>query len=789
MRKIYLLAVLIGFFTSSLLNAQLNVSYVGDITYSQNLSDIWGYVTPEGDEYALVGVNNGVSVVDLSDPANPTEAFFFAGASSTWRDIKTWDEYAYITNETGGGLMVLDLTGLPDNASATNWAPTIAGEGTLSSIHNIWIDEFGYAYLAGSSLNNGGMIYVNLFDDPANPEFAGLGPSVYSHDVFTRNNVMYSSEIYIGEFTIYDVSDKGNTQILGSHPTEAAFTHNTWLSDDGNILYTTDEVANAPVGAYDVSDPSDVEELDQFRPLETLGDGVIPHNVHVWQDWLIVSYYTDGCIILDGSNPTNLVEVGNFDTFLPPSTGFSGAWGAYPFLPSGLILISDIGNGMYVLQPNYVNACWLEGQVTDANTSAGIPGVDIVIESTIIFDESVSQGNYATGYAIAGTYDITFSKPGYNSLTVPAELTNGVITILDVALVPLESVNASGTVLDGFDNSSVEGATLILENDEFNFEFTSDADGNFNIENIFPGTYQVSAGLWGYNSECIDIVIDEGANNFTITLQPGVYDDFSVDLGWTTTSNASTGDWEIGDPIETSLGGGNIMNPGSDVANDCFGKAYVTGNGGGSVGDDDVDNGVVTLTSPEFDYDNTGNSILSYYRWFANDGGNGTPNDELEVFIFNDSQEILLETLDEGDNANNWDQISFDLDDLGLTGDSYQVRFVTSDGQNSGHIVEAAVDQFRIDFTVGIAEATLEAELLIQPNPSTGTFQIAYNAEGPLNQGFLIIHDELGRAVYRSAIAGQNGLIEVGASFESGVYLLQLTDGNLVSKTQRLVKL
>ena len=49
---------------------------------------------------------------------------------------------------------------------------------------------------------------------------------------------------------------------------------------------------------------SDIKELDQFRPLATLGDGVVPHNVHVFNDYLIISYYTDGVLIVDGSSDT-----------------------------------------------------------------------------------------------------------------------------------------------------------------------------------------------------------------------------------------------------------------------------------------------------------------------------------------------------------------------------------------------------------------------------------------------------------------------------------------------------
>jgi len=99
-------------------------------------------------------------------------------------------------------------------------------------------------------------------------------------------------------FLFNDVTDKENYLTLGSQTTDFNFTHNAWLNDEGNVLFTTDEIANAPVGSYDVSDLNDIQILDLFKPYETLGDGVIPHNVHVWNDWIIISYYSMGVLLL-----------------------------------------------------------------------------------------------------------------------------------------------------------------------------------------------------------------------------------------------------------------------------------------------------------------------------------------------------------------------------------------------------------------------------------------------------------------------------------------------------------
>ena len=112
--------------------------------YSEELSDIWGYAAPDGTEYALVGVNNGTSIVSLADPANPTEVGFIQGSSSNWRDIKTYGDYAFVTTEGPDGLLVIDMTNLPTSFESYYWKPQLPNLGTLNTCHNIYIDEDGW---------------------------------------------------------------------------------------------------------------------------------------------------------------------------------------------------------------------------------------------------------------------------------------------------------------------------------------------------------------------------------------------------------------------------------------------------------------------------------------------------------------------------------------------------------------------------------------------------------------------------------------------------------------------
>ena len=108
--NIYLITLLFPFFIFS--QNSLNMEQIGNLEYDQDLNDVWGYVAPNGEEHALVGCANGFSYVNISDPSNPYEVFFVPGSNSIWRDLKTWDHYAYITTEAEDGLLIVDLNDL-----------------------------------------------------------------------------------------------------------------------------------------------------------------------------------------------------------------------------------------------------------------------------------------------------------------------------------------------------------------------------------------------------------------------------------------------------------------------------------------------------------------------------------------------------------------------------------------------------------------------------------------------------------------------------------------------------
>lgn len=424
-----LLIVFFLFHTAGM--AQLNMSLLGKYTYSNDIGSLWGYADGNGNEYALVGAYNGLSIVNVTVPTNPVQVQFVPTSNSYWHEVKTWSHYAYVVNETGGGLLIVDLSNLPNAVSYVNWTGGSLG---LSTGHTLFIDEEGIAYINGSDVGVGGVLFLDLNTNPMNPSHIGTYSNGYVHDCFARNDTMWTAQIYSGQFKVVNVANKAAPVVLASQSTPGNFTHNTALSDNGKYLFTTDEVSNSYITSYNVSNLGNISEADRFQA--NPGTSSIAHNVHVKGNFLVNGYYRDGVIITDARDPTNLIKVGSYDTSPFSGSGYNGCWDTYPYLPSGNIIAADIEEGLFVLGVNYVSAALLSGKVTDYSGGASLNGVSVsIVDASNTAVTTDLSGNYKTGYATAGTYSVTFSKSGYHTKTIPGvSLTNGGHTVLNTSL-------------------------------------------------------------------------------------------------------------------------------------------------------------------------------------------------------------------------------------------------------------------------------------------------------------------------------------------------------------------
>ncbi|MFQ5529830.1 MAG: choice-of-anchor B family protein [Gemmatimonadota bacterium] len=347
-------------------------------------NDVWGWTDAETDrEYALVGMTDATSFIDVTDAANPVYVGKLdrtpGAPGSGWRDIKVYDNHAFIVSEAGGhGVQVFDLTQLRDVQNAPVEFEQTAHYDGISSAHNIVInEESGFAFSVGSNGGGetcGGGLHMIDLRTPAEPTFAGCFSDTdtgnagtgYSHDA---QCVMYEGpdadyrgrEICIGAnetaISVADVTDKANPIAISSatYPT-VGYAHQGWFTEDQRYWFMNDEgdENNQELGLTATRTLIwDMQDLDDpVLAKEHLGETLtIDHNLYIKGDLMYQSNYVSGLRILDVSDPESPVEVGFFDT-VPDneSVVFDGSWSNYPFFESGTIIVTSGSQGVFMLQ-------------------------------------------------------------------------------------------------------------------------------------------------------------------------------------------------------------------------------------------------------------------------------------------------------------------------------------------------------------------------------------------------------------------------------------------------------
>ncbi len=365
-------------------------------TSSTEANDIWGhYDLNDGKEYALIGLQKGIGIVDVSDPENPNVVTTIASKSTIWRDIKVyqkfdssvnrWKSYAYVTaDNTSVGLLIIDLSNLPTSAQV------ISTDRTDLSAHNVYLSNVDYStgvslsgaspylHIAGSN-KNGGAYNTYSLSNPASltsvfkPSDATRGD--YSHDLSSMIihdsrkdtqcvNGGQNCEVFFdfneNNFQLWDKTDNSDPQRLSQTTyTNAQYVHSGWYTEDKLVVIVHDELDEQRVGLNTTVRFFEINDLRSPNLISTWTGPTraIDHNGFVRGNRYYMSNYERGLTVLDITNPASPFEVGFFDTYpINDSASFNGAWGVYPFLPSGTILVSDINSGLYILKDNTLNS-------------------------------------------------------------------------------------------------------------------------------------------------------------------------------------------------------------------------------------------------------------------------------------------------------------------------------------------------------------------------------------------------------------------------------------------------
>lgn len=349
------------------------------------LNDNWGWTDSRtGREYALVGRSDGTSFVDVTDPTRPRYLGDLpkpAGSpSSVWRDMKVYKDHVFVVADASGehGVQVFDLTRLRDVKTPQTFTEDAHYDG-IASAHNIVMnDETGFAYAVGVSGGGetcGGGLHMIDVRNPKQPVFAGCfsdpqtgrSGTGYSHDaqcvIYRGPDAKYRGrEICVGSnenaISIADVTDKAAPIAVSraSYP-DVGYAHQAWLTDDHRYLYLGDELdetngkGEAAKGTrtlvWDLADLGDPILIKQHVGERKATD----HNLYVKGNRMYQANYTSGLRILDISDPANPREVGYFDTVPGEDTPqMAGAWSNYPYFKSGTIVVTSVGEGLFLVR-------------------------------------------------------------------------------------------------------------------------------------------------------------------------------------------------------------------------------------------------------------------------------------------------------------------------------------------------------------------------------------------------------------------------------------------------------
>lgn len=379
----------------------LNYDLMGRITLeemdAEAGNDCWGWTdSTTGREYAIMGVNNGTSFIDITDSTSPIYLGKLPTATvdSSWRDMKVYNDHVYIVSEAGDhGLQVFNLANLRGIDSEQVFSADYTDK-SFGQAHNIAINEdSGYAYIAGARTKG---IYALNLSNPLAPKLELEGSQFgYSHDAQIVNykgpdQDHFGKEIYIGsnenKVDIVDVTDKSEPKLISTFLYDHQYTHQAWLTDDHKYALLGDELdevdsnyelkADAKTRTV-IIDLSDLDKPSLHHDYEA-ETKAIDHNGYVKGTEFFLASYTAGLRVLDILNidQKSISEIGFFNTFidhndsgLPNSTtvksqdpdgdhsgkkgnssAFNGAWSVYPFFKSENIIISDINSGLYIVK-------------------------------------------------------------------------------------------------------------------------------------------------------------------------------------------------------------------------------------------------------------------------------------------------------------------------------------------------------------------------------------------------------------------------------------------------------
>jgi choice-of-anchor B domain-containing protein len=437
MKHFYTAALLTLFSVNVLAQDSMNCELVfhwsdpeipGSWAFDNAYNEIWGYAA-DGHEYAIIGTTEGTHIFDITIPSEAEQVQFIegevTGPNIIHRDFHDYAGYLYIVADEGASsLQIVDLSGLPDEVNV------VYDSGSLfQRSHNIFIDgDNKILYSCGG--NN----QFNLYDlsDPTDPQLivdcgddvTGWSSSAgYVHDVYVEDNIAYcngADGLYVVDFS--NPTDPVFLATLTDYP-ESGYNHSGWLHEEGQYYALADETHGTRIKLLDVSDMTDIEVVSFMA--SGVDEESIVHNLIFQDDILHVSHYYDGYYAFDISDPNNPEVLAYYDTSeIPHDNSYEGAWGVYPFLPSGRVLVSDMQEGLFVFEVNLpTNVSEISSKSQTLFPNPAVAGTTLTLSNPS--SEITTIDLFAMDGALVGSSQLAAAMTNFK---LPTTLSKGIYT-------------------------------------------------------------------------------------------------------------------------------------------------------------------------------------------------------------------------------------------------------------------------------------------------------------------------------------------------------------------------
>eukprot|EP00005_Dracoamoeba_jomungandri_P005977 CAMPEP_0174261528 /NCGR_PEP_ID=MMETSP0439-20130205/11478_1 /TAXON_ID=0 /ORGANISM="Stereomyxa ramosa, Strain Chinc5" /LENGTH=601 /DNA_ID=CAMNT_0015346011 /DNA_START=75 /DNA_END=1880 /DNA_ORIENTATION=- len=237
--------------------------------------------------------------------------------------------------------------------------------------HNVFVEfDRPYLYVCGMSdrqegqigfgdLSNGGLFVYDISENTTDPRLISVWNESYIHDMMVAecegSYILFTAAIYDDYVYIFNATDPSNLVELLRYHGRQGMAHNIWVDKTCQVMYVTHEQGHEPITVWEFFKDEEGKILWQDEPkyLGSLSvnqfEGSLPHNVFVEDDILWSSYYSEGVVAWDISEPTKPSLLAHEDTS-DFTSGFFGVWGVYPFASSGYVYASDREEGLFVLE-------------------------------------------------------------------------------------------------------------------------------------------------------------------------------------------------------------------------------------------------------------------------------------------------------------------------------------------------------------------------------------------------------------------------------------------------------